>query len=215
MKLEHAGHTPRSEQPPPRPGEILKRRFLGPLGMTQTELAERLGVPLQRMNQICRGRRAITPDTALRLARLLGTTAEYWLESQAAWDLWQAAHAGHTAELERIQPVPTAGLSLEDPLLAEVVRRLVQAYEPDRIYLFGSRARDEGGPDSDYDLLVVVPDDAPPERHRGRLGYRALRGTGAAVDVVVWTSGAFSRRLRVPASLPATVAREGRIVHAA
>ena len=57
----------------------------------------------------------------------------------------------------------------EDPILAEIVRRLVEAFHPERIYLFGSHARGEAGPDSDYDLLVVVPDSAPPERRSSRL----------------------------------------------
>ena len=55
-----------------------------------------------------------------------------------------------------------------DPRLAEVVRRLVEAYEPERVYLFGSHARGDAGPDSDYDLLLVVPDDAAPDRRRSR-----------------------------------------------
>jgi predicted nucleotidyltransferase len=67
---------------------------------------------------------------------------------------------------------PTAG----DPVLAGVVRRLLEAYRPERIYLFGSVAREEAGPDSDYDLLVVVPDDAPPERRRSRLEYSSRHG---------------------------------------
>ncbi|NIQ85536.1 MAG: nucleotidyltransferase domain-containing protein, partial [Acidobacteria bacterium] len=54
--------------------------------------------------------------------------------------------------------------AISDPLLADVVRRLVDAYAPERIYLFGSSARGEAGPDSDYDLLLIVPDDAAPER---------------------------------------------------
>jgi predicted nucleotidyltransferase len=102
-----------------------------------------------------------------------------------------------------------------DPVLAEIVRRLVAAYDPERIYLFGSKARGDEGPDSDYDLLVVVPDDAPPERRGSDLGYRALRGTGVGVDVVVWTRTRFERRSRVVCSLPATVLREGRLLHAA
>ncbi len=69
----------------------------------------------------------------------------------------------------------------EDAVLAEVVRRLVEAYRPERIYLLGSKARGDAGPDSDYDLLVVVPDDAAPERRRSRLAYEVLRGTGTAV----------------------------------
>jgi len=103
-----------------------------------------------------------------------------------------------------------APLLQKDRTLAELVRRLVEAYQPERIYLFGSRARGEASPDSDYDLLLVVPDDSPPERRRSRLGYLALRGTGVATDVVVWSRSAFEQRLRVPASLPAIVAREGR-----
>jgi predicted nucleotidyltransferase len=100
--------------------------------------------------------------------------------------------------------------STTDATLAELVRRLTEAYHPDRVYLFGSRARGEAGPDSDYDILLVVPDNAPAESRRARLAYRALRGTGVAADVVVWTRTAFEERLRIPASLPATVVREGK-----
>jgi predicted nucleotidyltransferase len=102
-----------------------------------------------------------------------------------------------------------------DPVLAEVVRRLVEAYQPERIYLFGSVARGDAGPDSDYDLLLVVSDHAPPERRRSRLAYQVLWGTGTAADVLVWTASQFDSRLHLPTSLPATVIREGRLVHAA
>jgi predicted nucleotidyltransferase len=102
-----------------------------------------------------------------------------------------------------------------DPKLAEVVRRLVAAYEPDRIYLFGSRARGEIAADSDYDLLLVVPDTAPPERRGSGLAYTVLWGTGTAADVLVWTRARFDRRLHLQASLPATVVREGQLIHAA
>jgi len=102
-----------------------------------------------------------------------------------------------------------------DPVLAEVVRRLVAAYEPERVYLFGSAARGEAGPDSDYDLLLVVADDAKPERLRARRAYEVLWGLGTAVDVLVWRRSAFDRRATVRTSLPATVLREGRLVHAA
>ena len=84
-----------------------------------------------------------------------------------------------------------------DPKLAEIVRRLVEAYQPERIYLFGSVARQEAGPDSDYDLLVVVPDRAPPERKDSKLAYRVLWGTGAAADVIVWERTRFERRAHV------------------
>jgi predicted nucleotidyltransferase len=100
------------------------------------------------------------------------------------------------------------------PTLEEVVRRLVQSYQPERIYLFGSTARGDDQTDSDLDLMVVVPDEAPPERRRSRLAYQALRGTGAAVDVLVWTRSAFDERLHLQASLPSTVMRDGRLIYA-
>jgi uncharacterized protein len=103
----------------------------------------------------------------------------------------------------------------QDPALAEVVRRLVEAYRPERIYLFGSKARGEAGPDSDYDLMVVVPDNAPAERRRSRLAYEVLRGTGAAADVLVCTRSYFEPRRSLKASLPGTVLREGRLLHGA
>ncbi|SRR6266545_2750002 len=105
--------------------------------------------------------------------------------------------------------------ALADPVLAEIVRRLVAAYHPMRVYLFGSKARAETGPDSDYDVLLVVPDDAAVQRRSSRLAYEALRGTGAAADVLVCTRTYFEERLHLQASLPATVVREGVLLHAA
>ncbi len=104
---------------------------------------------------------------------------------------------------------------MNDPRLAEVVRRLVEAYRPERIYLFGSRARGSAPPGSDYDLLLVVPDDAPSELTRSRLAYQCLWETGTAADVLVWKHTPFESRLHLPASLPATVVREGKLLHAA
>ncbi len=98
-------------------------------------------------------------------------------------------------------------------MLAEILRRLVTAYQPERIYLFGSKAREDAGPDSDYDLMVIVPDDASPERRRSRLAYETLWGTGAAADVLVWPKSKFDRRTRVVVSLPATVVREGKLLY--
>jgi predicted nucleotidyltransferase len=102
-----------------------------------------------------------------------------------------------------------------DPVLDEIVRRLVEAYQPVQVYLFGSRARGEADASSDYDLLVVVPDEAPPERRRSRLAYEALRGTGVAADVVVCTRSYFEPRRGLKASLPGTALREGRMLHGA
>ncbi len=103
----------------------------------------------------------------------------------------------------------------QDPVLAEIVRRLVDAYEPERIYLFGSHARGDAGRDSDYDLLVITPDGSPPERRDSKLAYRVLWGVRAAADVIVWERSRFERRSRVVCSLPATVLREGRLLYAA
>ncbi len=102
-----------------------------------------------------------------------------------------------------------------DPTLPAIVDRLVEAYRPERVYLFGSRARGDVDADSDYDMLVVVPDNAGPTRRASRLGYVALRGTGVAVDVVVTTSSDFRGRLHVPSSLPATAVREGVVLYGA
>ena len=103
----------------------------------------------------------------------------------------------------------------ESAILKEVVRRLVDAYQPEKIYLFGSVARGEHGMDSDYDLLVIVPDNAPFEHQRSQLAYHALRGTGIAVDVLVWTKSAFNARLHLKASLPSIVKDEGQLLYAA
>jgi antitoxin HigA-1 len=71
------------------PGRILLEEFLLPAGLTQVEAARRMGVPLNRLNEIVRGRRAITADTAIRLASLFDMSAEFWMNLQASWDLHQ------------------------------------------------------------------------------------------------------------------------------
>jgi predicted nucleotidyltransferase len=109
----------------------------------------------------------------------------------------------------------TPAVSAAAPLLQEIVSRLVKAYHPERIYLFGSAARGDAGPDSDYDLMLVLPDEAPAELRREALGYRALRGTGTAVDLLVWTRRDFDLQLHLKASLPSTVLREGKLVYGA
>jgi predicted nucleotidyltransferase len=125
-----------------------------------------------------------------------------------------SADLQHDLEKRLHQELPH--LTAEDRCaLARILERLVEAYQPDRIYLFGSKARGDYGPDSDFDLMVVVPDDAPTARKRSRLAYDVLRGTGTAADVLVWTRSAFESRLHLVASLPATVIREGRLLHAA
>ena len=69
------------------PGEILKEEFLDPLQLTQTELAKHIGVPIQRVNELVRGKRGVTPDTAWRLARAFNTSPEFWMNLQVNFDL--------------------------------------------------------------------------------------------------------------------------------
>src|SRR5437879_12147318 len=78
---------PRRKLPPVHPGEILQYEFLNPLGISQYRLAKDTSVPPRRINEIVRGTRAITADTALRLARHFGTTGRFWLNLQAHYDL--------------------------------------------------------------------------------------------------------------------------------
>ena len=92
-------------RPPTHPGEMLLEEFLKPLGISQSELARRIGVSFPRVSEIVHGRRGITPDTALRLARLLGTTPDFWLTGQLVWDLYQAMHAPAAADIEKIEPL--------------------------------------------------------------------------------------------------------------
>jgi antitoxin HigA-1 len=72
------------------PGEMLLEEFLKPMGIAQVDAARRLGVSLNRLNEIVLGKRGITADTALRLARLLKTSPQFWMRLQADWDLHQA-----------------------------------------------------------------------------------------------------------------------------
>lgn len=73
--------------PPVHPGEILLEDFMKPLGLSQYRLAQDLGVPALRISQIVHGKRAVTADTALRLARYFGTSANVWMRLQARYDL--------------------------------------------------------------------------------------------------------------------------------
>lgn len=90
---------------PAHPGELLERLFLDPLDMTQTELAERLAVPYKRVNSLINGRRSVTAETALLLARLFDTTPEYWMNMQAGYDLWEAQQGESRIKLERVEPI--------------------------------------------------------------------------------------------------------------
>jgi predicted nucleotidyltransferase len=95
----------------------------------------------------------------------------------------------------------------------EITRRLVDYFHPERIYLFGSVARGDAGPDSDLDFGVVLPDNAPESLYLPGV-HRALWGVGTAADVVRFPASDFDARARhVAASLPATIVREGRLLY--
>jgi antitoxin HigA-1 len=85
---------------PTHPGEILLEEFLKPMAMSQVALARHVGVPLQRINEIVRGKRGVTPDTAWRFAQAFGTTPEFWMNLQAQHDL---ARSRPPKPVERIQ----------------------------------------------------------------------------------------------------------------
>ena len=89
-------------QPPTHPGEMLLEEFLKPLGISQSAFAVRLGVSFPRLNEIVRRRRGVTPDTALRLARVTGMCAHFWLGLQQDWDLWHALHSERSAAIQRL-----------------------------------------------------------------------------------------------------------------
>ena len=76
--------------PPAHPGDVLREDFLKPLKLSQYALAKAIGVPQIRVSEIVNSKRAITPDTALRLARYFGTSAEFWIGMQATYDLEMA-----------------------------------------------------------------------------------------------------------------------------
>lgn len=91
---------------PTHPGEMLLEEFLKPLGVSQTEFAERIGVSYVRLNAVINGRRGVTPDTALRLERATGMDADFWLDLQTRWDLWHALHSPAVREINEIRRLP-------------------------------------------------------------------------------------------------------------
>jgi addiction module HigA family antidote len=88
---------------PTHPGEMLLEEFLVPMGITQRELADSIHVPYQRINDLVDGRRGVTPDGALRLARFFGNSPDFWMNLQLLWDLYFAQKAGKKV-IETILP---------------------------------------------------------------------------------------------------------------
>ena len=98
-----------TNRPPTHPGEMLLEEFLKPLGQSQVEFAARLGVSYPRLNELIHGKRAMTPDTALRLERVLGMSADFWLTLQQDWDLWHAMRSPQARTIQRLRPLRRAG----------------------------------------------------------------------------------------------------------
>ena len=85
---------------------MLREEFLAPLGISQTELAEWIGASYPRINELIHGKRGMTPDTALRLEQAFGMDAQFWLNLQLAWDLYQVRHSPSAREIARIKRHP-------------------------------------------------------------------------------------------------------------
>ncbi len=90
---------------------MLLKDFLEPLGVSQSAFAIRLGVSFPRVNETIRGKQAVTPDTALRLAQVTGMSADFWLGLQSDWDLWHALRSEEGREIAKLSPLPRAGLT--------------------------------------------------------------------------------------------------------
>ena len=93
-----------TDRRPTHPGEMLLHEFLQPLRLTQRDLAASIHVPFQRVNEVVRGRRGVTPSTALRLAKFLGTSPDFWMNLQLRWDLYHAQQA-EAEQIEDIRPL--------------------------------------------------------------------------------------------------------------
>ncbi len=102
--------------------------------------------------------------------------------------------------------------AVNSPVLEEIVRRLVEVYHPERIYLFGSAARGEAGPHSDYDLLIIQQSDQPRYACSG-VYYRALADLPAEVDVLVYTPQEVEQWRSVPQAFVTTALREGVVLY--
>jgi len=85
---------------------MLQEEFLRPLGLSQTDLADKLGVSYPRVNELVHGKRGMTPDTALRLERLFGMEAQFWLNLQLAWDLYRVQHSAAARSIRQIRRLP-------------------------------------------------------------------------------------------------------------
>ena len=97
------------KRPPTHPGEILKELYMTPLTLTNTKLAQVLGVSRKTISAIVNSHKSVTPDMALRLARAFNTSPELWLNLQKTYDLWQAAHKN--LDWQKVEPIQQVALA--------------------------------------------------------------------------------------------------------
>jgi addiction module HigA family antidote len=100
-----AGRRLPENRPPTHPGEMLLEEFLKPLAISQSALAVRMGISFPRLNEIVHGKRGVTPDTALRLSRVVGMSADFWLGLQQDWDLWHASRSEQAVAIAHLKPI--------------------------------------------------------------------------------------------------------------
>ena len=99
-----------TERKPVSVGEMLVEEFLTPMELTQSALAQSMGVPRKLVNELCNNRRAVTADTALMLARVFGNSPEFWLNVQRRTDLWEALHTPKRRQrIEQARALQMAG----------------------------------------------------------------------------------------------------------
>ena len=98
-----------AKRPPTHPGEMLLEEFLKPLEIGQSDFAARLGISSASLNEIIRGKRSVTPEIALRLAQVLGVSADFWLGLQQDWDLWHVARSKSAEKIAQLEPLRRAG----------------------------------------------------------------------------------------------------------
>ena len=177
------------------------------------EVAEHLGVVRETVYRWI-DRKGLPAHRIGKFWKFKISEVDAWAQSGSEGASYVAEPTGgresYSATTETADAIPD-----RDPLLGEIVERLVVTLHPDRIYLIGSRARGDADEHSDYDILVLVDGLTEPAYRLSQRGYGALRGIPAAVDVLVWVRATFDARLHLSASFPATVVREGRLLYAA
>jgi addiction module HigA family antidote len=107
-RIDFAGVVTGRRLAPIHPGEVLFKEFVEPMGLTRYKVAKGTGVPQRRIDEICHGSRAITADTALRLARFFGMEAQFWMNLQAHYDLEVAERGSHKRIEREVTPLPKA-----------------------------------------------------------------------------------------------------------